>query len=296
MAWVYIGVILCMRVVQSVFNKRAAVSIPKRADLYVRHSAYRQIVAFLLAAAFLLIESLVRHTSVERIGATVAYASLSGVCLSLSLLCGLYAIRHSTLALTSFFGTAGLLVPTVISAVFYEERFGVWQIIAFAALLASVWLLVGGDKRRRPVSWKTLLALLAISLLEGGTMLAQKLFGMNVSNGNVSAFTAMQFLIAAVLSAFALLFFPKRPKDTIEQLPPRSYLYGFFLAAAVFVISQLATLTTPLLPAVLLFAIINGGATLIAALVDTVLYGEKLTCQGILGLLLGIGALIMMKG
>lgn len=298
LAWVYIGVILCMRVVQSVFSKRAAVSIPQTGRGYVKHCAYRQAVAFAIAVTVLLVECWITSAPLKEIGATALYAAGCGLSLFVSVLCELYAISHGTLVLSSLFSTAGLLVPTIASAIFYRETLTLWHILAIGGLFLSLWLLIGdkqkGDKR---ISWKTVLALCGVMLAEGGTMLCQKVFGMNVLNGNVSLFTAIQFLVAALLAIAAIPFL--RPSANAapeeERLSGRSYLYGFLLAAAVLVISQFATLTTPLVPAVVLFSLINGGATLISAIVGSVFYGEKLTARSTLGLLVGITALIFLK-
>lgn len=299
MAGVYIGIILCMRVVQSVFSKYAATSIPQTKEGYVRHLAYRQAAAFVMAASLLLIELLWGGSPVACVGETVLYAAVSGASLAISGLCGLYAISHGTLVLSSLFGTAGLLVPTIASAILYDERLRLHRVIAVMGLLLSVWLLIGGGKKRTErITRKTLAALCLVMLGEGGTMLCQKMFGMNVQGGNVSLFSAIQFLAAAGIALLSLPFLRigRADGDRIEKLPPQSYLYGLLLAVAVFVISQLATQCVSLVPAVILFACINGGATLISAMVGALMFREKLTVRSTFGLVLGVAALIAMKG
>jgi multidrug transporter EmrE-like cation transporter len=79
------------------------------------------------------------------------------------------------------------------------------------------------------------------------------------------------------------------------KFPKKSYLYGLFLAVAVFLINQLVTLSTPMIQAVVLFSIACGGATVISAIVGAVMYKEKLTPLTLIGLVLGIGSLILLK-
>ena len=79
------------------------------------------------------------------------------------------------------------------------------------------------------------------------------------------------------------------------QITKKTYLFALFLAIAVFLINQLATLSTPLISPVILFALINGGSTIISALVGAVMYKEKLSMRATIGIILGIGALIALK-
>ena len=71
--------------------------------------------------------------------------------------------------------------------------------------------------------------------------------------------------------------------------------YALILAVAVFLINQLATISANLISPVILFAFINGGATIISALVGVLLFKEKLSVKGIIGIAIGIGSLILIK-
>ena len=70
---------------------------------------------------------------------------------------------------------------------------------------------------------------------------------------------------------------------------------GVALAVAVFIINQLATLSTKLVSPVVLFTFINGGGTIISTLVAAVLYKERISIKSALGILLGITSLVLIK-
>lgn len=72
-------------------------------------------------------------------------------------------------------------------------------------------------------------------------------------------------------------------------------MYGAILSIAVFIINQLATISTVLVPPAVLFAFINGGSTIIAAVVAAVCYKEKLTVRSVTGVLVGVAALVIIK-
>lgn len=62
-----------------------------------------------------------------------------------------------------------------------------------------------------------------------------------------------------------------------------------------FVTNQLATLAASLVDSVVLFGFINGGATVIAAVVGAAVYKEKLTVKSTVGILLGVVSMIVIK-
>ena len=72
-------------------------------------------------------------------------------------------------------------------------------------------------------------------------------------------------------------------------------MYGSVLSACVFIINQLATLATAFVPPVILFTFINGGSTIIAAVVAAIVFKEKLTVKSITGIVLGVASLIIIK-
>ena len=67
------------------------------------------------------------------------------------------------------------------------------------------------------------------------------------------------------------------------------------MSVAVFIINQLATLSTAIVPPVILFTFINGGSTIIGAIVAAVCFHEKLTLRSITGIILGVLSMIIIK-
>lgn len=95
--WIYIGIILCMRVLQSVFSKRASSSVPENAVGYLKYTAFYQGAAGVLALMLLLKEcfSGVAFSG----GQTTVYAAISGAALAVSCMCTVYALSRGTMVL-----------------------------------------------------------------------------------------------------------------------------------------------------------------------------------------------------
>lgn len=333
---IFIAIIMVMRVVQSVFGKRTANLIPRNADGYLKYTAYYQGLAGVIAGVVLIVD-VARGSGVNSLGMTVLYASISGIALGLTCVLGKYLLCVSTMALSSIFGTAGLLIPAVASIFLFGESMAWYQWIAMLVFMVGAYLIIGNSKKvYKKFTLKTLLLLIIYFVLNGLTMLMQKIFGMSIEGGNASMFSFVTFasgVIVAAVVLFVLSVVSARaakktatvpvsreniPTDGAEiaatesvaseepfrfivtdkrekKLPPLIYLYGAFLAVAVFLINQLATLSTPLISSVILFTLINGGATVISALVGALMFREKLSVKGIIGLVLSIGALVLVQ-
>ena len=67
------------------------------------------------------------------------------------------------------------------------------------------------------------------------------------------------------------------------------------LSTAVFIINQLATLATAIVSPVILFTFINGGSTIIGAVVAALMFKEKFATRSVTGIVLGVLALIIIK-
>ena len=142
---------------------------------------------------------------------------------------------------------------------------------------------------------KTLLMLIAVMISEGITMLCQQMFTQYVPDGNVSVFSFLSFGILGIVILTALSVLKGKDKVEMKPLQKPLVIYGVILATAVLIINQLATLATAIVPPVILFTFINGGSTVIAAIVAAVVYKEKLTIRSVLGITLGILSFVIIK-
>ena len=307
-----------MRVVQSACSKKNATLLPKNALGYLKYVVFYMFLAACMASVLFIINICTAGFKELYFVETLLYALIAGATLSIGCLCSLYNLTQGTMALNSLFGTAGLLIPTVASIFLYGESLMIWHWGAIAVFMIGAFLLIGGSKNiYGKFSLRNLIFLLLLLTCEGSTMLMQKMFGMNVPNGNVSLFSVLAFgsgvcILLASLGVLTLLYALRRKKyDTTSvsksdftmlpikkedaRLNKKTYLYAVLLAGAVFIINQLATTSTPLISAVILFAFINGGATIISTIVGALMFREKITAKTATGLILGIGSLILLQ-
>lgn len=293
MASLYIFIILLFRVVQAVFSKSTSNKI-KNSTMLLGYQSLQNLISAVLGLILILISfnGLVIDTL------TVIFALFAGLSIFFSSVCGIYAMKSGTVALNSMFGTAGMIIPILAGAVFWGNSVSVMQMLGLLLFFFAAYLLIGVSKTvYANFNRKTFFLLLGAMFSNGFTMLSQQLFTKYVPQGDVNVFSFLSFGIIALMSGIFYRIMPKAKNITVEntKIPKSLIICAVALAVSVFVINQLATLSTSLLPPVILFTFINGGGTIISTLVAAILYKEKLTLKTSLGVTIGILSLIIIK-
>lgn len=297
MAALYIGIILLFRVVQAVFSKRSSNEI-RNLPMVIGYSAYRMLLSALMAILLILIAGV----GFRMPGLTLPIAVFSGVMLFCSSMCSIFAMKTGSVSLCSLFATAGLLIPCFAGIFLFDQPIHPMQWVGIGIFFVSAVLLIGSSRKIcAGFSRKTVFLLLGSLLSNGCTMLAQQMFTRYVPDGDVSMFSFLSFGTIGVLCTvvFAVLCFRQKGAEggilADWRLNKPLLLCGFALAVAVFVINQLATLSTALVSPVVLFTFINGGDMMISTLVAALLYRERLTPQSVAGVLCGAASLILVQ-
>lgn len=287
----YIGIIMLLRVAQHICNKRSSNEIHGTA-MFVKYGAYRQ----LLSAAIGLFVIIAAGKGFRFNMITVITATVSGLALFGNLVCSQTVLKSGTMALNSLFGTAGMLIPCIAGVILFNEPMSVGQLMGVALLIVSAYFLISSsNKIHTKFTLRTFLLLIGTLLTNGTTMLMQQMFAHYVPNGDVSVFSLLSFGIVGISLLLLTIVMNKKNTEESKPLSKGLLIYGAILSAAVFIINQLATISTVLVPPTVLFAFINGGSTIIAAVVAAVCFKERLTIRSVCGVLLGVAALVIVK-
>ena len=289
----YIFIILLFRVVQALFSKRSSLEI-KTLTMLVGYNSFKNLISAVLGLILIFIGGV----SFKLEPLTVLIAAFSGISLFASGCCGIYAMKSGTVSLNSMFSTAGMIIPIVAGALLFNKPVAPLQLVALGLFFISAYLLIGASKLvYSNFSCKTLLLLLGSMIANGCTMLAQQMFTTYVPKVNVCTFSFLSFGIIAVLSGifYAILFSVKKKEKEDTKLSKTLIICGIALAVSVFVINQLATISTSLVSPVILFTFINGGGTIISTLVAAIVYREKISTKTAFGIIIGIVSLVIIK-
>ena len=291
MAVIFILIIMCMRVIQSIYSKRVSILMPSGVKAYVNYMAVYQGMA--AAFAFLTL-ALTRDFSGVN-AASILIAACSGGFLTIGGLCGIKALMGGTMVLSSVFSSAGLIVPCILGIFVFSEKISLIQAVCIMGVLVSAVTLIGSSKKLSGTFTPKTLFYLVLSLISNGmTMFCQKLFGMMMPDGNVAMFSMLTFLVPSFVLMVVGIFIPKSGGE-VSALPKSLVICAAFQAFAVFVIQQLVTMLTPIMRSAVLFTWVNGSATIITAIVGAAMYREKITPKSAFGIILGVAALILIN-
>ena len=290
-ASLYIGIILLTRVAQQICSKYKSMLFPKSIYGVAKLMAFTNLLSAIPSVILMLLGgSMAINLN------TVITSALSGISIVVSSICGLVSMKSGTMVLSSMFGTAGLIVPCIAGVFLFAEPMSRLQWLGIVVLIASSLLLISSAKQINPqFSFKTVFCLLGSFLANGLTMLMQMIFSRSSEGGSVSMFSFFTFAIPCLAMVLLSVVLHRQPPADNEKLPKKQLLFAAGAGVAVFIVNQLATLASGFVPPAILFAFINGGNTMIAALVAAILFGEKLTVKSVTGLLLGVASLIIIK-
>ncbi len=284
----YIVMILLLRVIQNYFNKKSSTVFPETLNGQIK----AMVLLFGCSSALALAVLLFDGGAVNFDWLTVGLASLSGFTLVVAQMCMLLAMQSGTMVIVSVFSTAGLIVPCVCGVLFFQEAMTIWQWAGVALfIVASSLLAVSAKGIYQNFSFKTVLLLMGAFLANGGTMLCQKTLTYVNPTGSVTLFSMLSFAIPSVVFVLYLL---TTQKAIVQETPNRGiYLPMVFLAAAMFLINQIVTMATNVVPSAILFTLPNGCNNIIAAVMAAVMFQEKMTLRSIAGLALSIVSLVL---
>ena len=291
MGALYISIILMCRVVQHICGKNTSNSITG-ISCFIQYCSYSNILSAILGLLLILVVKNGFNCNLS----TFLISCFSGIMLAASSGFSLAAMKSGTVALTSLFGTAGILVPCIAGIFLFGQPMSWGQWGGIALFFVAAYLLIGSSaKIYSDFSLKTFLFLVGAMLSNGFTMLAQQMFTFYVPNGEVSVFSFLSFGVVGVLLLILACIRTKGEQKVQYKLSPKLLVLGAVSSVVVFIINQLATLSTSLVPPAILFGFINGGSTIIAAIAAAVCFREKLTLRTIFGIAIGVISLIIIK-
>lgn len=294
----FFGIIAAMRVVQKICMKRTS-NLLNSGVSFFHYGAFYQLASALFAFVLLCFIGFNGANS-----ATVLCAFVSALLFVLELFTSLEAIKGSTLTICNMVATGGLFVPCIAGIFLFNEPMRALQWVGMGVFVVAVYFLASGSKETyKKFSFKTFLMLLLNFLANGAVMVVQKYFAVLVQDGNVALYSTLTFAFGAVILyicmfALALLKQTNEQGERINQIKPLSkslYLYGILLAVALCSINQLVTTMAKTVPSVVLFTVSSALSIIITSIVGAVAFHEKLTVKNVIGILLGLGAIVMIN-
>lgn len=211
----------------------------------------------------------------------------------------LVVVRSGVLVLLDVSALCGLLVPLVLSLIFYGEAIRYNHIIGLIILFAAALLIASyNNSIKTKLSVKSILLLLGFAISNGFIDFSQKLFQKQTQSVPSSVFNFYTLLIAfIVLFVISIIINTNQKNKESEKLKisPKALLHISLMAVGLCVVTLFKTLAAGHLDAVLVFPFFQGTVIISNAILGAVCFKERLSFKSISGLILITAGLLIMN-
>ena len=224
---------------------------------------------------------------------------LSGISVACFTVSWLLAVRTNAYMIVEVFVMGGVAVPLILCRILYREAIGWVQIIGLLLLLVAVYCMCTyRHKEKVSLSLPNFLLKLLCAISTGISDFSQKLYVKEIANASISVFNLYTYIFASIF--LVGLCIGLKPKGTDNTQPsPRVlkpiFLYVVIMAACLFLNAYFKTLSAKHLDAVLLYPLNQGCAVVLSLVMSVVLFKEKTTAKGIIGIALSVVAVILIN-
>lgn len=205
------------------------------------------------------------------------------------------AMETGPLSYSSLFFSFGLIVPVIFGTFIWHERISIIQVFSLVLLLATFYLCAGASENTKSgLNLRWIMFCFIAFVGNGVLMTLAKEHQILLPGKQVGEFLIVSFGTAALLSLILFLcsYLRKQSISHLLRMPFAFVVLGAGVTTAFG--NQLALYLNSHVPSILQFPTVNGGIVIFSTVASSLIFGERLTRKGKLGLGLGIAALVLL--
>ena len=228
---------------------------------------------------------------------TVLTSSMFGIMLALCMLVTFYSMQVTTVAISSVFKAASVILPCVFGAVFGTDSINFVNAIGFVLFLLSVYLIVSKTQEKKTkFGIKAFFACLGVLLTNGFGSISMQLFGRLVPGGEEAVFMFFSYCVqSAILLVIYLTYSVKHKNCKVSSISKKIWIYGAIGTVVAFLAQQIMTGLTSSISSLIIFPVTMGSSVIMGVVVGWLCFKEKLTARSMIGIVGGIISLIMIN-
>lgn len=205
------------------------------------------------------------------------------------------------MSLTSVITNACVVLPIAVGCIWYDEVMHAPQIIG-CVLLACTFVISalkpgkgGTAKTAIPAKWYLLVFLAFFCNGMGAVLL--NIYGRVAASGQRSSFLAIGYFVSSLCYLASHFFIRRRtgPVDFRAIVRPMLILLLAMSSMGGFIGNSILMSLNTVMPASLLYPLVNGGIAVIVAAASCFIFREKLTLQRLLTILVGLAAIVTLN-
>ena len=244
---------------------------------------------------------------VGRAGALSALASdammlivsaVSGISTALFVVTWIACVRWGAYMMVDVFITLGVVIPTVLSAILFGEAVTVVQILGLLILVFAAYMMCtynstlrGGGVR---LTRGQLLLLILCGASNGITQFSQKWLA-HIDGAVLSVFQFYTYVFAAALLLLCAAWYRPRGEQSTDEAKPnlvRLGIYAVIMAGCLFLHSFCSTAAAGYLPSAKLYPLMQGSSLVLAMLMSSICFGERINLRCIIGIAAAFAAML----
>lgn len=251
-----------------------------------------------IAVSFIMLQDKQRIFTMDSGWFTIGLGTFNAVCMTGCLILYQYSIRRNGAPLSTTFNRLGILIPTVLSALFFGEYPKTAQIAGIVAAAAAIIYINGKsgkmmkeadtEKRAAGTSAKSVPLLTAVFLIGGLIDFNSKVFNTVGDKNFQDKFVLYTFVFSAVISGCIVLF--QRSRITRREL-----FFGICIGIPNTLMTYFMVKASAVLPAYLAFPLYSASVIFIVNIINAAVFKEKPTPREIRATLLIAAALVLLN-
>ena len=245
--------------------------------------AVNYLMCLVLSAAFAGVDNLFPRTA--SLGQTLGLGAVNGLLYLMGFVMLQVSIRKNGVVLSTIFMKLGLLVPMVLAVVAFGEKPEMLQIFGFFLALAAI-LVINYEKTDEKSKSAGYLVLLI--LLGGGGDAMSKVFEAVGDSAMEDCFLLYTFASALILCLLLVLL-------QKQKIGKWEWLYGMLIGVPNFFCARFLLKSLSDVPATIAYPTFSVATLLTVTLAGVVLYRERLKKKQWIGVVMILGALILLN-
>lgn len=273
----------------------------KPVNMRVAHESHIPLFNALFSAVgvlLLLAYSLWTNTGLYLPPAGIGAAAGYGVIATLAVFAHMKALERGPVSLTSLFAKFCLVLPLGYSFLFLHEQATLFRVSGILLICVCIVIFADprkGDRERLSRGW--LAAALSLMVCNGAVQLIGKIYAMSSANEYQNAFLlwAFGFETLAALAIFLRLSRGKSRECARAFVTPAVLGLSVFIAVAALSMNFAIVALATRMDGSVFFPIYSGGPLILIALAGYLIFREEMTFRKVTGILLGIGAIVLLN-
>ncbi len=189
-----------------------------------------------------------------------------------------------------------MVIPTLVSFAFYNETMSILRVIGIVLTVAVI-ILVADSKSGGKINKKLLLFSLLSSLSNAAIGITQKIFNTSAFAVERGAFVSSSYILAFALTSIILLFscILSKGAQKQEKTNYKLFIYSAVVGIVLAVFQWVNNYALTIVDGTFLFPAYSGGSIILSLLSGVFLFKDKLNKKQILGVSLGVMAVVLMN-